>query len=68
MLKELRIQRTSHLVNENSDYGARLLNAMLTVNHSAGQIVVVWARRFACSLSGMMVESVDVLAWSVHLC
>ena len=30
--KELRIQRTSHLVNENSGYGARLLNAMLTVS------------------------------------
>ena len=29
--KELRIQRTSHLVNENSGYGARLLNAMLIV-------------------------------------
>ena len=29
--KEPSIQRTSHLVNEHSGYGARLLNAMLTV-------------------------------------
>ena len=29
--KELRIQQISHLVNANSGYGARLLNAMLSV-------------------------------------